>query len=238
MVLLGLTQLGLLGLLAAPLSRFATRPAVSAAARFVLRAPMSLYLGFLSAMLALVAVVYLPGPIVDGLSWLSRPRTLLAIGLLAVPAALVFWWFERHQGGVRRPRAAESPGRRTALLTRAAAALGIGYATLGVFGLALARFGDVAADADLLGLAALRDRRRQPGPARRHAARGHRRVRAARGRVHGSARASRDLVVKRLLPPVRARNKVAYATPTGGCVTLRQPRHAPCVLHMDQPSVP
>ncbi|HKN55116.1 MAG TPA: phospholipase A2 [Amycolatopsis sp.] len=151
-LLLGLTQLGLLGLLAAPLSRFATRPAVSAAARFVLRAPMSLYLGFLSAMLALVAVVYLPGPIVDGLSWLSRPRTLLAIGLLAVPAALVFWWFERHQGGVRRPRAAESPGRRTALLTRAAAALGIGYATLGVFGLALARFGDVAADADLLGL--------------------------------------------------------------------------------------
>lgn len=38
------------------------------------------------------------------------------------------------------------------MLTRAAAALGIGYATLGVFGFALTRFGGVAADADILGL--------------------------------------------------------------------------------------
>ena len=61
---------------------------------------MSLYLAFLAGMLLLVAVVYLPGRIADGLSWLVRPRTLVAVGLLAVPATLVFWWFERHGHGV------------------------------------------------------------------------------------------------------------------------------------------
>jgi phospholipase A2-like protein len=151
-LLLGLVQLGLLGLLAGPLARLARRPGVATACRFVLRAPMSLYLAFLAAMLLLVAVVYLPGRIADGLSWLVRPRTLVAVGLLAVPATLVFWWFERHSFDGRRTRAAELPGRRTAVLTRAAAGFGIGYATLGVFGFALTRFGGVAADADLLGL--------------------------------------------------------------------------------------
>ncbi|WP_410670775.1 phospholipase A2 [Amycolatopsis sp. cmx-4-68] len=151
-LLLGLVQLGLLGLLARPLGRLGGRPGVATACRFVLRAPMSLYLAFLAGMLLLVAVVHLPGRIADGLSWLVRPRTLVAVGLLAVPATLVFWWFERHAHGARRPRAAELPGRRTAVLTRAAAAIGIGYATLGVFGFALTRFGGVAADADLLGL--------------------------------------------------------------------------------------
>lgn len=150
-LLLGLTQLGLLGLLAAPLSRLGELRGVSAAVRFVLRAPMSLYLAFLAAMLLLVAVVYLPGRIVDGVSWLLRPRVLLAVGLLAVPASLVFWWFERHPGRVA-PRAADLPGRRSAVLTSAAAVFGIGYATLGVFGFALTRFGGAAADADLLGL--------------------------------------------------------------------------------------
>ncbi|WP_284745724.1 phospholipase A2 [Amycolatopsis sp. RTGN1] len=151
-LLLGLVQLGVLGLLAGPLGRLGDRPRVAAACRFVVRAPMSLYLAFLAAMLLLVAVVYLPGRIADGLSWLIRPRTLVAVGLLAVPATLVFWWFERHGHHGSRPRAAELPGRRTVLLTRAAAGFGIGYATLGVFGFALTRFGGVAADADLLGL--------------------------------------------------------------------------------------
>ncbi|SFW68453.1 phospholipase A2 [Amycolatopsis australiensis] len=151
-LLLGLAELGVLGLLARPLGRLGDRRRVAAACRFVLRAPMSLYLAFLAGMLLLVAVVHIPGRIAGGLTWLVRPRTLVAVGLLAVPATLVFWWFERHTHGVRRPRAAELPGRRTAVLTRAAAAFGIGYATLGVFGFALTRFGGVAADADLLGL--------------------------------------------------------------------------------------
>ncbi|GAA4532504.1 phospholipase [Amycolatopsis samaneae] len=150
-LLLGVSQLGLLGLLSAPLARLGARAFVRRPARWVLRAPMSLYLVFLAAMLLLIAIVYLPGRFADVLAWLVRPRTLLAVGLLAVPAALVFWWFERH-GQARPARADESPGRRTTELTRAAAALGIGYAMLGVFGFALTRFGSIAADAELLGL--------------------------------------------------------------------------------------
>ncbi|WP_329066525.1 phospholipase A2 [Amycolatopsis sp. NBC_01480] len=157
-LLLGVTQLSLAGLFVTPLRRWAARPLVRRAAGLVLRAPMSLYLAFLAAMLLLVAVVYLPGPIADGLSWLVRPRTAMAVALLAVPAIAVFWWFERHPGApaadaVEPPvRVRSGPGWHAMLLTRAAAVLGIGYATAGVFGLALARFGDVAADADLLGL--------------------------------------------------------------------------------------
>ncbi|KZB83809.1 phospholipase A2 [Amycolatopsis regifaucium] len=149
-LLLGLVQLALLGLLARPLARLGNRPAVAATARLILRAPMSLYLGFLSAMLLLVAVVYLPAPFVDGLSWLARPRVLLALALLAVPAVLVFWWFERHSGP--RQRAVDEPGLRAAVFCRAAATVGMAYAMLGVFGFALARFGGASADADLLGL--------------------------------------------------------------------------------------
>ncbi|WP_409493821.1 phospholipase A2 [Amycolatopsis sp. cmx-11-12] len=149
-LLLGLVQLALLGLLARPLARLGERPVVTATARVVLRAPMSLYLGFLSAMLLLVAVVYLPGPFVDGLSWLARPRVLLALALLAVPAALVFWWFERHSGP--QQRAVDEPGLRAAVFCRAAATVGMAYAMLGVFGFALTRFGGASADADLLGL--------------------------------------------------------------------------------------
>ncbi|MFD9890086.1 phospholipase [Amycolatopsis sp. NPDC059027] len=151
-LLLGVSQLGLLGLLSAPLARLGEKAFVRRPARWVLRAPMSLYLVFLAAMLLLIAIVYLPGRFADVLAWLFRPRTLLAVGLLAVPAALVFWWFERHSGHARPARPDEGPGRRTAVLTRAAATLGIGYATLGVFGFALTRFGVVAADAELLGL--------------------------------------------------------------------------------------
>ncbi|WP_033288424.1 phospholipase A2 [Amycolatopsis jejuensis] len=154
-LLLGVSQLGLVGLLASPLRRWAAGSRVTRATALVLRAPMSLYLAFLAAMLLLVAVVYLPGPIADGLDWLVRPRTLVAVALLLVPAGLVFWWFERHPGRPdvpAPPRPRIPTGRVPVLLTRAAAALGIGYATLGVFGLALARFGAVAADADVLGL--------------------------------------------------------------------------------------
>lgn len=156
-LLLGVAQAGLAGLFAAPLRRWAARPVVRRVVGPVLHAPMSLYLAFLAAMLLLVSVVYLPGPVAEDLRWLARPRTAMAVALLAVPALVVFWWFERRP----RPGAFEfepparvrtGPGWHPVLLARAAAVLGIGYATAGVFGLALARFGDVAADADLLGL--------------------------------------------------------------------------------------
>ncbi|MFF0149068.1 phospholipase A2-like protein [Amycolatopsis sulphurea] len=157
-LLLGVSQFGLAGLFAAPLRRWAALSRVSRATRLLLRAPMSLYLAFLAGMLLLISLVYLPGRIADGLTWLVRPHTAIALALLLVPAGLVFWWFERRprasqHGPVPAPIRPDPPtGRVPVLLTRAAAALGIGYATLGVFGFALARFGGASADADVLGV--------------------------------------------------------------------------------------
>ncbi|WP_158888253.1 phospholipase [Amycolatopsis anabasis] len=140
---LGLAQLCLFGLCARPLARLAAHIRVARAVRFALRAPMSLYLGFLAAMLALVTIVYLPGRLDDDLAWLTQPRSLMAFALLAVPAAAVFWWFERHTDGhaPAQPGEYRPAGRLGAVLGHSAVGLGIGYATVGVFGFALTRFG-------------------------------------------------------------------------------------------------
>jgi hypothetical protein len=161
-LLLGTVQLALVGLFAERVARLGAHPALARSVRFALRAPMSLYLVFLAAMLVLVAVVYLPGRLIDGSAWTTQPRWFVAVGLLAGPAALVFWWFERHAPGhaahprepVTPPLVPAGPGRLEGLLGRAAVVLGIGYATLGVFGMALTRFGADSADATLAGLRA------------------------------------------------------------------------------------
>ncbi|MFD2419374.1 phospholipase [Amycolatopsis pigmentata] len=137
LVLLGTIQLSVLALLAKPLSALASRPALGSAVRFALRAPMSLYLGFLAAMLLVVALVYLPDSPIDAVAWLSRPRTLTALAMLAAPALIVFWWFERHSDGYAPLHLSRPEG----WLAYAATALGIGFATLGLFGFALTRFG-------------------------------------------------------------------------------------------------
>ncbi|SFP26819.1 hypothetical protein SAMN05421810_10277 [Amycolatopsis arida] len=152
-LLLGLTQLGALALLARPLAGLAHRPGATRAVAFALRAPMSLYLGFLTAMLLLIAVVYFPDRLGHGVAWLFQPRSVVALALLAGPAALVFWWFERHGVGHSGPRpVAPGAGRLGAPLSRAAAGLGIGYAMVGVFGLALTSLGADPEPSVLLGL--------------------------------------------------------------------------------------
>jgi hypothetical protein len=150
---LALAQLCLLGLCARPLARLALRPVVTRTVRFALRAPMSLYLGFLAAMVLLVSLVYLPGRPADELAVLTRPRALMALALLAAPAAAVFWWFERHlDGHAPAPPRFRSAGRLGALLGRSAVALGIGYSTLGVFAFALTRLGAGPGGTVLFGL--------------------------------------------------------------------------------------
>jgi hypothetical protein len=151
-LLVGVVQLSLLELLATPLRRIGRRPAVIRAVAFALRAPMSLYLGFLAAMLLLIAVVYLPGRLADGAGWLLRPKTVVAFAMLAGPAALVFWWFEQHSDGQGPLRKADTPNKLSALLARTATALGIGYATLGVFGFALTQLSAGNAEGSILGL--------------------------------------------------------------------------------------
>ncbi|QWF82614.1 phospholipase A2 [Amycolatopsis sp. CA-230715] len=151
-LLLGLVQVCLVRLFGAKAWSVLNTGAAARVARFALRAPMSLYLGFLAAMLLLVTIVYLPGRLEDDLAWLLQPKPLVALALLAAPAGLVFWWFERHHDG-RLPSHREAvlpSGPFGPSLARAATALGICYATVGVFGFALTRFDEQAVS--LLGL--------------------------------------------------------------------------------------
>lgn len=150
-VLLGITHLSLLGLLKGPLVRLAGQPLARRAAGLATRAPMSLYLGFLAAMCLLVALVYLPSRLGSGAAWLLAPA------LLAGPAAVVFWWFERHLGyrphpATEVPAPPGAPGRAGHKLAHAATAIGLTYAAVGVFGFALTSFGGTD-DVRLMGLA-------------------------------------------------------------------------------------
>ncbi|WP_245975918.1 phospholipase [Amycolatopsis palatopharyngis] len=151
-LLLGLAHLGLLTVLTRPLRALGARAPLVRATDFALRAPMSLYLCFLTAMLLLIAVVYLPEQLGNGVGWVLRPRSLMALAMLAGPGAVVFWWFERHAQPHGMPRLVPGPANRLdILLGRAAAWLGFGYAIVGVFGFALSSFGG-SGDATLLGL--------------------------------------------------------------------------------------
>lgn len=148
-LLLGCAQLCVLTLARRPLSRALAAPGVWRAIAFTRSAPMSLYLGFLSVLLAVVALAHLPVAM-GGLSWLLQPRPLTALALLAVPALLAFRWVERDDGfrwafGWSLPRV-DSP------TARIAAVLGVGYGLLGVFGFAFGGLTGAAMPATLLGL--------------------------------------------------------------------------------------
>lgn len=140
-LMLGLVHLSALVLLRRPLVRIATRPRALRVAAFASRAPMSLYLVFLAAVLLVVATVYVPDRLGSDPAWLLRPRTLVAIAMLAGPAVVVFVWFERHLGHRGPPAWRSSPTRVAHVLAYAATVAGLGYATAGVFGLALTSLG-------------------------------------------------------------------------------------------------
>ncbi|WP_298175722.1 phospholipase A2 [Saccharomonospora sp.] len=141
-LLIGLTQLTFLGLFRARLARVARRPELLRSAGLASRLPMSLYLLFLTAVLLLVAAVYLPslGP---DLGRFLRPRALLATALLVGPAVLVFLGFERHMW-YRTPPVSVWNSTQSGLdrmLSHAATAVGAGFALIGLFGFALTTLG-------------------------------------------------------------------------------------------------
>jgi hypothetical protein len=104
--------------------------AAERAVRIVRTAPMTVYLGYLCAALLVAGMVSaVAGPGVPA-AWLTRPSTLLAIGLLAVPAVLgflLFEWKSPPEGGF-----ADGLSRWDGV----AAVLGVVYAALGVLGFA------------------------------------------------------------------------------------------------------
>lgn len=124
-------------------SRVATGPPARLVA-LIRSAPMTTYLFYLLAMLVVAGMVSVTrdtGLPADVLAWLAQPRTLLALALIAVPAALAFLMFERR-AHTRSPSAEPSPARVPARDPRpfdaVAAVLGLGFGGLGIISFAAA----------------------------------------------------------------------------------------------------
>ncbi|MBW4716329.1 phospholipase A2 [Saccharothrix obliqua] len=97
------------------------------------RAPMTLYLGYLTALAAVIGLLgLLDAPASFG--WvLARPRWLAVLVLLLLPVLLVFHRFERAAALV-------ACHTRETHRTRLAATLGVGYGVLGVLGFVVTGF--------------------------------------------------------------------------------------------------
>jgi hypothetical protein len=109
-------------------------------------APMTVYLVYLCAMLVLEGLFGVAG----GLGWLTEPRTIFAVGVVAIPTLLAFLWFERRPSPPS-PEPVLSPERRHWADTLAAV-LGVAYAGLGVVGFAVAGLSGWTDSANVLGL--------------------------------------------------------------------------------------
>lgn len=148
-LLVGVVHVAVLGLVRTRLQPLVCRPAVLRLVGLASRAPMSLYLLYLTAVLLLVSAVYLPRRLWPALGSLSvPPRALLAVALLVGPAVVVFVWIERHLWH-RPPPVPVWDHARTGLdrvLSHGATLAGFGFAVLGVFGFARTTLGTENAD--------------------------------------------------------------------------------------------
>ncbi|HEU5471453.1 MAG TPA: phospholipase [Actinophytocola sp.] len=157
-LLIGLVQVCLVAL---PRERgvLAVAARVPARSRAMLRdTPMTAYLVYLCAMVllaGLIAAARSASLIAGGADWLTRPRTLLALAMVAVPAMLAFLLFER-----RRPALADDPladlepdpAGPAGPLDGLAAALGVAYGALGLLGFAATGITASADPPEVLGL--------------------------------------------------------------------------------------
>jgi hypothetical protein len=160
-LLLGLVQTCLVAL---PRERGLRAVAASGPARvvtFVRAAPMTVYLGYLCAMLVvegLVGVARSAGVLSGGIDWLLHPRTALALGMLALPTLVTFLLFERRSTPPLTPPPPPADGLagvteepRTWADTLAAG-LGVTYGALGVLGFAVTGLSGWTTTSTLLGL--------------------------------------------------------------------------------------
>jgi hypothetical protein len=157
-LLLGLAQVCLMALPREPGLRAiaASRPARAVAV--VRAAPMTGYLVYLCVMLLLegiVGVARRAGVTTDGLEWLTEPRTMLALGMLAMPTLLAFLWFERRTAVAEPAPTVDPAPERSAGAVRVdtvAAVLGVLYGALGVLGFAVTGLGGWSETSVLFGL--------------------------------------------------------------------------------------
>ncbi len=144
-LLIGVVQTALLSLLRV---RGLTMLVTSAPARtlaLVRAAPMTVYLVYLCAMLVLEGLLGVAG----GIGLLTQPRTIFAVGLIALPTLLAFLWFERRPPPEPAERMLE-PRRHWA--DTAAVIIGVGYGGLGVIGFAVGGLSGWTDSVNVLGL--------------------------------------------------------------------------------------
>lgn len=148
-LLIGIVQIALVALPREPRLRalVASRPARAVAV--VRAAPMTVYLVYLCAMLLIEGMVGVARS-AGGIGWLTEPRTIFAVGLVALPTLLAFVWFERRPAVAAEPVPGPEPVR--GWQDRVAAGLGIAYCGLGVLGFAVAGLSGWSESANVLGL--------------------------------------------------------------------------------------
>ena len=156
-LLIGIVQLCLVSLPREPGLRAIATSGPARAVAVVRAAPMTVYLVYLCAMLVVegVAGVASAG---GGLGWLAEPRTVFALGLIALPTLLAFLWFERRRSTSVAPVVSsptedpiEEPSPRSWANTLAAS-LGVIYGALGVLGFAVTGLTGWTETSTLLGL--------------------------------------------------------------------------------------
>jgi len=148
-LLIGVVQTALVAL---PRERGLRALATSAPARIVAvvrAAPMTVYLVYLCAMLLVEGLVGLARS-AGWLGWLAQPRTIFAVGLIALPTLLAFLWFERRTPAP--PPHEPGPEPRRGWPDMLAAGLGVTYGALGVVGFAVAGLSGWTESANVLGL--------------------------------------------------------------------------------------
>jgi hypothetical protein len=149
LLLIGIVQTALVALPREPGLRALATSAPARVIAVARAAPMTVYLVYLCAMLLIegvVGVAHTAGVI----GWLAQPRTILAVGLVAVPTLLAFLWFERRPPEPPQPHMGPEPRRGWADM--AAAGLGVAYGALGVVGFAVAGLSGWTESATVLGM--------------------------------------------------------------------------------------
>jgi acyltransferase-like protein len=140
MLLVGLIQVCLVSLPRERGVRAVARSAVARGVAVVRATPVTSYLFYLCTMLLLAGMIVAArtaGLPASGTDWLTQPRRIFALALIGVPTLLAFLLIERRATQPVGPLDEPEPDQPViAQLDAIAAALGVGYAALGILGFA------------------------------------------------------------------------------------------------------
>jgi hypothetical protein len=148
-LLIGIVQTALVALPREAGLRALATSAPARVAAVVRAAPMTVYLVYLCAMLVLEGLFGVASR-AAGIGWLTQPRMIFAVGLIAMPTLLAFLWFERRPPVPAVPATGPPPVR--GWQDTLAAILGVAYGALGVVGFAVAGLSGWSDSADVLGM--------------------------------------------------------------------------------------